>query len=67
MYGYDDSSAALTPYEESMGGRYDAPDSRVLALNIESKNYVYFRYQNDILSTKCNLTVSLQATTLTVN
>jgi len=50
IFGYEDSSVAITPVEVNTGGRYSALDSITYTTNIQRKSAVYFTYTDQFLA-----------------
>ena len=64
IYGFEDSSVAITPSEVNSGGRYTAQDSVLYTINVPSKSSVYFTYTQQFLNQLANITVKVNGLSL---
>lgn len=59
LYGYLDSTVALTPTEVNTGGRYSAIDGMVHTFNVPGQTGLYFTYTNKLLTQAQQISVNL--------
>lgn len=59
IYGYLDSTVALTPTEVNTGGRYSANDGMVHTFNVPGLTGLYFTYTNKLLTQAQQISVNL--------
>ena len=64
IFGFEDSSVAITPSEVNSGGRYSAQDGTTYTVNVPSKSSLYFTYTQQFLNQKANITIRVNGLSL---
>jgi hypothetical protein len=64
IFGYQDSSVAITPTEYNFAKRFNLEESQQTSLSIQRRSSESFVYTQAFLNQKANITVQMQALSL---